>query len=210
MKPALQLIEWWRKNGRDFPWRRERDPYKVLVAEMLLHRTRAQNVVPVYIRFVNSFGSAREIAGARDEDIKKVLKPLGLNWRAEKLIETLRLIARDFHGNIPIEKAALLKLPGIGDYISSAFRTFYGGNSDPLIDTNTVRVLCRLKGETVRDSIRRGKNIRVLYSNLLDHSDSREFGYALIDLASEICRPSNPLCNTCPVLDQCSTGMLMD
>lgn len=210
MKPAPQLIGWWRKKGRNFPWRRERDPYKVLVAEMLLQRTRAQNVVPVYIRFVNTFGSVREFARASDEVIRQVLKPLGLNWRVEKLIESLRLIDRDFQGNVPIEKGTLLKLPGVGDYISSAFRTFHSGSSDPLIDTNTVRVLCRLEGEPVRDSVRKGKHIRKLYSNLMGDSDPREFGYALIDLASLFCLPSNPLCGACPILDHCSTGMLKD
>lgn len=210
MEPAHKLIEWWRKNGRDFPWRGVRDPYRVLVAEMLLHRTRADNVVPVYARFLDSFGSVIEISRASDEDISRILKPLGLTWRAKKLMETLRIIARDFNGSIPLEKDELLKLPGIGDYISSAFRTFYGGNSDPLIDTNTVRVLCRLRGEPVRDSIRRGQSIRMFYSDLRGRSDSREFGYAMIDLASVICRPSNPLCRICPVLDQCSTGRLMD
>ncbi len=210
MEPAQQLIEWWRKNGRDFPWRGERNPYKVLVAEMLLQRTRAQNVVPVYTRFLNSFGSPREISEASDEDIRRCLRSLGLIWRAEKLIETFRVISRDFHGKIPLEKDDLLKLPGIGDYISSAFRTFYGGSSDPLIDTNTVRVLCRLRGEPVNDSIRRGESIRIFYSNLLGSSDPVEFGYALIDLASVICRPSNPLCKICPVLDLCSTGRPKD
>ncbi len=210
MDPSQLLIEWWRKNGRSFPWRNEHDPYKILVAEMLLHKTRAQNVVPVYIQFINVFGSVGDIAKASDEDIKRILKPLGLNWRIEKFIKTFRSIAIDFCGNIPVEKDALIGLPGIGDYISSAFRTFYCGDSDPLIDTNTVRVLCRFKGNPIMDSTRKGNKIRTVYSNFLNRSDSKEFGYALIDLAHEICRPSKPLCNICPVMDHCITGKLSD
>ncbi|MHB1708461.1 MAG: HhH-GPD family protein [Thermoplasmataceae archaeon] len=207
MEPALQLIEWWRENGRDFPWRKENDPYKILIAEILLHRTRAQNVVPVYIRFINIFGSVRDAAKANEEDIRRILKPLGLTWRVEKLIETFRLIAREFHGNIPLEKDALLKLPGIGDYISSAFRTFYGGSSDPLIDTNTVRVICRVFGMQMKDSTRRSGEVRRLYLELLDGANPKAFGYSMLDLANAICVPKVPRCTLCPVGTHCETGM---
>lgn len=208
MEASLQLIEWWAKNGRDFPWRRENDPYRILVAEFLLHRTRAQSVVPVYNSFIGVFSSVRDAAEAGEDDIYRILKPLGLNWRVNKIIESFRVIQKDFNGNIPMEKDVLMKLPGIGDYISSALRTFYGGHSDPLIDTNTVRVLCRLRAKQVNDSIRKGKNIRRDYSEFLGNSDPRKFGYALIDLASQVCRPTRPLCRICPLVNHCNTGRL--
>jgi A/G-specific adenine glycosylase len=210
MDSAVRLIDWWKKNGRDFPWRRESDPYKILVAEMMLHRTRAYNVVPVYVQFVNTYGSVKAVAEACEEDIRRIMKPIGLTRRVDKFIETFRLVAKEAHGKIPLEKDSLLKLPGIGDYISSAFRTFYGGNADPLIDTNTVRVLCRLKGKPINDSTRKGNEIKTIYTDFSDHLDSREIGYALIDFGSDICRPSKPQCKICPLLDQCRTGNPMN
>lgn len=200
---ANKLINWGEKHGRRFPWRETDDPYKVFVAEILLHRTKAESVVPAYLEITSRYGSLIELSAADEEILYKMLKPLGLKWRVAKLIEAVNMVVKDFHGILPQQKYELERLPGIGDYISSAIRSMIYNSRDPLIDTNTVRVLSRITGWKQNDSLRRTKKVRDQYVTLAGEADFRKFGLALIDLASKICRPSNPLCEECPLIECC-------
>lgn len=200
---ANKLINWGEKHGRRFPWRETDNPYKVFVAEILLHRTKAESVVPVYLEITGRYGSLKELSAADEETLYKILKPLGLKWRVTKLIEAVNVVVKDFHGILPQEKYELESLPGIGDYTASAIRAMIFNSRDTLIDTNTVRVISRITGWQQNDSLRRTKKVRDQYVALAGEADFRKFGLALIDLASKICRPSNPLCEECPIIEFC-------
>ncbi len=202
-----ELISWWRLNGRSFPWRTTDDPYRIFVAEVLLHRTRADSTVPVYLELINAFPTVAELSCADENTLLTLVSPLGLRWRTKMLLEASKIVMDCYGGAIPVDKNKLLQLPGVGEYITSAVRTFSSGIRDPLIDVNTVRIISRIHGVVVSDSARRTSRMRRWYLELLDkEGDPRIFGYAMIDLASRICRPHNPKCELCPVMDHCSAG----
>lgn len=197
------LINWWEKHGRRYPWRETDDPYKVFIAEILLHRTRAESVLPVYLELVNRYESFQKLYTADETSLHIFLKSLGLKWRVTKLIESVRLIVEGYDAELPMEKYILQQIPGIGDYIASAILTMLGKSSEPLIDTNTVRVIARLMQWGQTDSLRRAKKVRYKYVELRGNTDSKKFGLSLIDLAFKICRPTGPLCENCPVTQEC-------
>lgn len=201
-----QLIEWWGREGRRFPWRNTSDPFRIFLAEVLLHRTRATNVVPIYLKLLDSFSTPNELAQVNEKHLMDILSPLGLKWRNEMLLLTMRAIKREFDGKIPIDRDKLLSLPGVGDYIASATTVFTINSDDPLIDTNTVRVISRVYMLKITDSTRRSKTIRDKYSALRNNSEPRSFGFSIIDLASLICTSRLPDCDHCPVLNFCLTG----
>jgi A/G-specific adenine glycosylase len=205
---STALVKWWSKNGRKFPWRSEKNLYRILVAETLLHRTRAQNVVPVYLKFMAEFPDIKTLSECKTKDVIKITRSLGLTWRWNLLKQSSITIEKEFFGQIPLDREKLMSLPGVGDYIASAIRVFVGGFNDPLIDSNTVRIICRVYGYETKDSIKRRKEIRNSYSTLIAGTLPSEFGYALIDLGASICVSNKPLCRQCPVLKYCKSGKL--
>ncbi len=201
------LLDWWERNGRVFPWRSERDPYRIFIAETLLHRTKAENVLPVYEDLIRMFPSFSAIAHGNESVIRNIIYPLGLRWRTERLLEACRLIYYDQNCKISMEKDRLMQLPGVGDYIASAIRVFCFGKRDPLIDANTVRVISRFRGMSFSDVTRRNLKVKTWYLELLGNSDPIDFAYSLIDLSALICLPNIPKCNRCPLLIGCQTGI---
>lgn len=202
------LISWGQEHYRSFPWRRTEDPYRILMADVMLHRTQALQVVPVYERFIRIYPDAASLARASTEDLHKLLFPLGLRWRVDLIYKMAAKIADRFEGQIPREKAELLSLPGVSDYIASAVRCFSWNLPDPLIDTNTVRVIGRLFGLKIKDSSRRNRHFRELITALVDPKHPRAYNYALLDLAHLICHKRKaPECTRCPVQAHCVYGI---
>ena len=200
------IIRWWKSNHRHFPWRMEDVPYKILIAEVLLHRTRAKNVASVYEEFIQRYPNLMKLGTADRDDVMDILKPLGLKWRVESLIEMTIIIATKFDGKIPCRKEELLTLPGVGDYIASALRVFAWGKTEPLIDTNTVRIISRIYNRKENDSFRKGRSVRIFYKELVGKADPKQFGYAMLDLASLLCLPKEPDCMNCSLAHLCETG----
>ncbi|MEM0135950.1 MAG: DNA glycosylase [Thermoplasmatales archaeon] len=200
------LTGWWKKNKREFPWRNERDPYRVMVAEKLLQRTRAENVVPVYLEFVSRFPDSSSLARAGYRAVHRVTDRIGLKSRVGSLIGTAKVIDRTYGGSVPRDIEKLRALPGIGDYISSAVMVFGFGEDYPLTDVNTVRIVSRVLGIRVTDSSRRNRRFKEAYQLLKQGSPPAEFGYAMIDLAARVCLPRVPRCRCCPVLSHCKFG----
>ena len=201
-----QLLKWWKRNARIFPWRTTKDPYNVLLSEVLLHRTRANQVVPVYEEFLKKFPSIGPLSQANGKEVMALIRSLGLYWRARLLLDMTTEIVRKHHGRVPSSKEELEALPGISDYISSAVRCFAFDQPEILLDTNTVRIVGRVFGVKMTDSSRRTRKFREMYRSLLDNNRPREFNYAMIDLGALICSPRNPECEICPVNDMCSYG----
>lgn len=202
---SQRLIQWWKVSGRKFPWRMESDPYKILIAEILLHRTRAENVVSVYLKFIHEFPNLKALSAAETTDILKITRMLGLQWRWNLLKKMVIIIVRDLSGHIPMDRERLLSLPGVGEYIASAVRVFSGDGDDPLIDTNTVRIISRFYGIPVNDGLRRERMLWNLYQKLRGNTDPKIFGFSLIDLAAEVCHPKVPECRKCPLSSHCET-----
>ncbi len=202
-----ELLNWWENNRREFAWRNTRDPYHILVSEILLHRTRAEQVVPAYREFIKRFPTIEHLSRAGRSDVQRILHSLGLHWRTELLYEMAGEIVRKRGGSIPSSTEELESLPGISHYIAAAVRSFAFGRSDVLLDTNTVRILGRVFGIKVTDNSRRSKHFRQLYESLIDTEHPREFNYAMIDLGALVCTPREPSCDICPVNNMCMYGI---
>ena len=201
-----RLLAWGRTNRRSFPWRDTRQPYQVLVAEVLLHRTRASQVVPLYLRFVRRFPSWRSIVETPPRELRRLLRSLGLTWRVDQLHKMAKEIVTRFRGRTPRKLEELESLPGVGHYKAAAVRCFAYGEQEILLDTNTVRVLGRLRGLKQTDASRRSRLYREEMWRLMDNCVARDFNFALLDLAALVCHPRNPDCNVCPVRDNCFYG----
>ena len=201
-----RLLRWWRSHSRPFPWRKTRNPFRVLVAEVLLHRTRAEQIVPLYRRFLSAFPSIEQLAAGQPRAINHLLRSAGLRWRV-RLMHRMALQIRDaHHGRIPVDRRELEALPGVGPYVAGAVRCFAYGEAEELLDTNTVRIASRVFGLKVTDSSRRSRLFRDALRSLLDRDHPREFNLALLDLAALICRPRLPRCASCPLCAQCEYG----
>jgi len=202
------LIDWGKKNFRKFPWRFSSDPYHILMAEVMLHRTKALQVVPVFERFLSRYPSLVALAEASEEDLHEMLYSLGLKWRVHLVHKMAIELVNRHKGNIPIDRESLLALPGVSDYITSAFRCFAWNQPDTLIDTNTVRIVARLFDIPLKDSLRRNKYFIFLIGAMLDPEQPKLYDYALLDLANKICLKSKPpTCLSCPVQPQCLYGL---
>lgn len=197
------LLKWWKNNRRDFPWRETCDSYKILISEILLHRTRADQVTPVYIKFMERFPTIIVLSEASTDDVKKILYPLGLHWRTEQLHKMALKIMQKYNGKIPSKTKELEALPGVGHYIAAAVRCFSYRYPEALLDTNTVRIIGRFFGIEKTDGSRRSRRFRVLYEPLVDQTHPREFNYAMIDLGALLCKPKNPICSICPINEKC-------
>jgi A/G-specific adenine glycosylase len=193
------LLTWGDENVRDYPWRRTRDPYSILVAEFMLHRTRADQVRAVYERFVAMYPTLADYAAGDPEVIRRILYPLGLQWRIAGMMQALVLVYEK-HGEVPTDDKVLRAIPGIGPYIAAAVRCFVLNEPLALVDTNTVRVTGRVFGLDVRGEARRRKEIMGQIAAACDPDRARDYYFAMIDLAHIICRSGTPACETCPLL----------
>ena len=202
-----RLLAWGQKHFRPFPWRCTADPYRVLIAEVMLHRTQASQVVPVYEQFIARYSDVATLAKAKREELRKSLRPLGLHWRIDLMHEMASDLMVRFHGQVPQEKGELLSLPGVSEYIASAVLCFAWNSPQPLIDTNTVRVTGRLFGLATKDSSRRNRVFRHLIATLVSPKKPKLYNYALLDLAAQLCvKRQPPDCKRCPLQRLCTEG----
>lgn len=202
------LSIWGKDHQRIFPWRTINNPFHILIAELMLRRTQARQVIPVYNRFVAQYPDANSLAKAPPEEVVEILFPLGLAWRVPAFQQMAQVLVTKHDGQVPGHYKTLLTLPGVGDYVASAVCCFAFGQAFPIIDTNTVRVAGRLFGIATHAESRRRQPIRQLLSDLLDKHNPRAYNYALLDLAALICTPPRPLCEICPLVRYCATGQL--
>lgn len=199
-----RILAWGAEYGRQFPWRETTDPYQVLIAEMMLRRTQARQVVPVYLAFLERFPIVEDLAASSEEEVTKLLWPLGLAWRAANFRRMAQQVVEQERGSIPHERERLLKLTGVGDYVASAVRCMAFRETEPLVDTNTVRVAGRYFGFSTHPESRRDRMVRAAVVQLIDPAHPRESNLALLDFASQICRAPRPLCEECPMTIHCA------
>jgi len=142
------ILGWYRYNKRIFPWRNTNNPFHILTAEFLLQQTNAEKVERIYNKMISKYSTPDKLAAAEVEEVKEVIKPLGLLYRAERLINAAEKIHKDYMGKVPESEEELEKLSGVGQYISDAVRC-YGFNQKTIpIDTNVIRVFSRFYGLT--------------------------------------------------------------
>ncbi|MGH2505038.1 MAG: hypothetical protein ACRDID_21215 [Ktedonobacterales bacterium] len=199
-----RLLEWSKDHARVFAWRQQHDPYAVLIAELMLRRTQARQVEPVYIRFLQTYPNPLALAHAEMAKVAEALAPLGLAWRADNFIPLARLLEEQHAGHVPCERDALLTLPGVGPYVADAVRVFACDATAALVDTNTVRVAGRFWGLPTHPESRRQRPVQTAIDALIEPGKARASNLALLDLAALICQPKTPLCSQCPVVAKCA------
>lgn len=170
----------------------------------MLRRTQARQVVPVYHQFMDRFPTIDALAGADDEEVGRVLRPLGLRWRVPAFRQLASAILRSHGGRIPEERHTLLTLPGVGEYVADAVRCFAFDRPAALIDTNTVRLAGRFLGFPHSGDVRRRRDVRTAITSLVGEENTRNVNLAMIDHAALVCRPETPRCACCPLASKCS------
>ena len=198
------LLEWYETSARKFPWRGDTNPYHVLMAEMMLRRTQANQVVAVYLRFLEKFPDLKSLAEAPFEEVMQCLYPLGLSWRAANFQVLAKEIILNHAGEVPEDRAKLLELTGVGPYVADAVRCFAFGEKSVLLDTNTVRVVARYLGFEYNQESRRKPEVIQAVTQLVDSAQPAHSNYALLDFAATVCRARDPLHNNCPLTIHCS------
>jgi DNA (cytosine-5)-methyltransferase 1 len=198
-----QLLSWHRENRRTFPWRAAGlEPWHVLMAEMCLHRTRADQVAPVFEALLRLAPTPEAMLENSDEALE-LMRSLGLRWRADNLVLVAEALVDLFDGEVPDDDLGLRMLPGVGDYVAQTVLCFAFGRRSVLLDTNTMRIVSRLNA---RDATRRWQLRLDLYQLAGAAGPDAEFNYALLDLGALVCRSSKPRCEICPLRPSCATG----
>ncbi len=202
------LTAWFRECGKEYPWRRTRDPYRVLVSEIMLQQTRISTVIEgrYFERFLEVFPDVGSLAGAADGPLLKAWEGLGYYRRVRMLRETARAVVADHGGCFPSDECELLRLPGIGPYTAAALRAFAFGLSAVVVDGNVARVLARIMDW--RESVDGGEGMRRVKgwaARLADPVKPWEYHSALMELGQTHCRPAVVECGVCPVARFCKT-----
>ena len=198
------LLEWHARNSRDFPWRRTSDQYKILISEILLQKTRAENVVAVFNRFVTKYPNAEKLSTASFSELKNEIEILGLHTqRATKLQKLAGILVEKYNGTVPSNKKELLELPGIGIYAANAVLCFAFGYDVPLLDTNIGRIIERVFSVKVAGEERKKSNVWDLIAEFVPEGKSREYNYSLLDFGALVCTAKNPRHNLCPLTEIC-------
>jgi A/G-specific adenine glycosylase len=203
-----QLLEWYARNRRDLPWRRNPDPYAIWVSEIMLQQTRVAVVVERYKAFMVRFPTLVALALAPEQDVLALWSGLGYYRRARMLHKAAQYVADHCQGNLPITAGELRTLPGIGAYTSAAIASIAHGERVAVVDGNVERVLCRLAGwesEGRAGGAALRHKIEDLAAQLIDLEQPGDFNQALMELGAIVCLPRNPQCPACPVAEGCTT-----
>jgi len=194
-----KLLSWGSDNLRAFPWRETSDPYEILVAEILLQKTAAEKVEPIYREFLAMYPSLDELADADREGLTDIIYSLGLqNQRSKALISIGETLQGD---GVPDDTDRLLKLPYVGRYAANATLCFAFGEPRPIVDANVVRVYNRIFDT---DFDYRDEAAWKFAEKTLPEAYAWEFNLAILDFAAAICTPKTPRCEECFFTDRCS------
>ena len=198
------LLRWFRRHGRDLPWRQTRNPYAILVSEFMLQQTQVATVIPYYNEWLRQFPDFAALARASENDVLRVWQGLGYYARARNLHATARTVADQYRGRFPRSIEKMQQLPGIGKYTAHAVASFAFDQSVPIVEANTARVLTRLFN--FHRSIDSAAGRRALWQNaaaLVPTSNPRIYNSAFVDLGAIVCLPRKPKCGICPVKRFC-------
>jgi A/G-specific adenine glycosylase len=197
------LIDWFQRARRDLPWRESADPYRIWVSEIMLQQTRAQAVIPYYLRFLERFPTVEALAGAPEEQVLTLWAGLGYYSRARNLLKAARSVAA--RGGFPRDLEGLLALPGIGDYTAAAIASIAFGLPHAVLDGNVLRVVARVENDAADiGSARTRDRFRQIAQQWLDPRRPGDFNQAMMELGATVCLPRNPLCLLCPLRDRCA------
>lgn len=197
------LLRWYRKHGRSYPWRKSPTPFHMLIAEMMLQRTKADQVVPVYLKLLNEYPTASDLAEADLSDLQSILNPLGLAWRISRFKEMAKALVDRFNGVVPEKREELTSLPDVGDYVAGAVLSIALQKPEWVVDSNIVRLFRRYFGIQTSSEGRRDAHVIELAKRFTSKRRPRETTLAILDFTSLVCTPALPRHDICPLKSKC-------
>jgi A/G-specific adenine glycosylase len=198
------LLRWYARRGRDLPWRHTRDPYAILVSEVMLQQTQVAAVIPYYKEWLRRFPDFHVLAAASESDVLHAWQGLGYYSRARNLHAAARNIVQGHGGSCPNTAAKLTALPGIGRYTANAILTFAFDQPVAIVEANTTRLLARMFNISAPVDATAGREaIWNHAARLVPHRRAGEFNSALMDLGATVCLPRAPQCGLCPAKPFC-------
>ena len=204
MKFSEKLIEWYRVNKRNLPWRLTKQPYKIWVSEIILQQTRIEQGEKYYYAFLEKYPNISELAKTNDEELLKVWEGLGYYSRALNMLKASRVVLNNYKGIFPSNYDDLIKLPGIGDYTASAISSICNNEVQPVVDGNVFRFLSRMfKIDLPIDKLKTKTYFKKLGFKLIDVVNPGDFNQAMMDYGSMICRPKKFQCHKCLFSSNC-------
>jgi A/G-specific adenine glycosylase len=206
---SRRLLKWFAAHRRDLPWRRDRDPYRIWISEVMLQQTQVATVVPYFERFLRRFPTVADLAAADEQDVLRLWEGLGYYRRARDLHKSAKLLAAEHAAALPDDPAVVRRLPGFGRYTCNAVLSQAFDRRLPILEANSQRVLSRLFGR--RDDPRAGAARRWLWQaaeRVLPKKRAGEFNQALMELGALVCTPAAPRCGECPLASVCEAKRL--
>ncbi|MEK3882826.1 A/G-specific adenine glycosylase [Paenibacillus sp. PL2-23] len=205
---SRELLSWYQRGNRNLPWRRNKDPYRIWVSEIMLQQTRVDTVIPYFERFMAKFPTVQALAEAPEEEVLKSWEGLGYYSRARNLQAGARMVMSLYGGIIPDDKAAVAGLKGVGPYTAGAIMSIAFNRPEPAVDGNVMRVLSRyfcLEDDIAKPKTRVG--IEKLAASLIPEGAAGDFNQALMELGALVCTPKSPSCLPCPVMEHCEARL---
>ncbi len=199
-----RLLKWYDESGRDLPWRRTEDPYKILVSEVMLQQTQVDRVIPKFHEFLGKYPTVQDLAEAKPEDVRKTWYPLGYNVRPYRLHGIACETMERYGGKIPSKEDELLSMKGIGRYTAGAIQSFAFQKDAAILDTNVMRVLHRIFIGT-GDPKKQKAILWQLSEKLIPKGKCYDFNQGLMDFGAMVCTARKPFCLLCPLRDICQT-----
>lgn len=199
-----RLLGWFDQHARDLPWRHSRDPYRIWVSEVMLQQTTVAAVISYYHRFIERFPTLSDLASADQSEVLRVWEGLGYYRRARDLHRAAQLVLERHDGVLPRDEALVRDLPGFGRYTANAVLSQAYGAKLPILEANSVRLLCRVSANT--GDPRRPATLKELWhfaETLLPNQRVGDFNQALMELGALICTPRQPACAECPLSRLC-------
>ena len=199
-----RLLAWYRRHGRDLPWRKTSDPYHILVSEIMLQQTQVDRVLPKYAEWLEKYPSLHALAAAPEADVTTTWYPLGYNVRPRRLQAIAREAVTRYDGRLPADEETLLSFKGIGAYTAGAIRSFAFGERAAILDTNVARVLFRVfvgAGDPKSHAMK--KHLWRVSESLVPVRHVFDFNQALMDFGAMVCVARNPKCLVCPMSKDC-------
>lgn len=201
---SLSILQWYRQNKRDLPWRRTKDPYKIWLSEIILQQTRVDQGMSYYEKFIQHYPKIEDLANAEEIDVLNDWQGLGYYSRARNLHFTAKYITDSLGGQFPNTYQEILKLKGVGPYTAAAISSISFNEAKAVVDGNVYRVLARYFG--IEDPIDKPTGInkfqkvadKVLIADL-----AGEFNQAIMEFGARQCKPALPLCDSCPISTSC-------
>lgn len=202
------VLKWFRLAGRRLPWRTTRNPYRILVSEIMLQQTQVGRVIEYYPRFLKRYPTVHHLAKASPEAVREAWEGLGYYRRAENLHRLAQAVVQQYGGRIPDRPAVLGSLPGVGPYTAAAVASFAYQRREAPVDTNVARVLRRAFQPHPPNGAAGRRAVEALARAILPKNarTAWDFNQALMDLGATICRARIPRCSICPARSACRTG----